>query len=288
MTRIADNFPAIRAQLASGDLAALRARVAAIVTDFDMPLHESDAGLAEAAERLRQVRARFKALYDEFEIDLKTEAEEIDPYRDALDHRLDDFLIETKPPTLAGAAIMLRHGLGAGDVYFMNGAEDLVENVLELIELGGLPERTGPAIGKEGDATALDPFALGGADLPSPRPAIGMIEHRVMECSTGQIVDPLIALGGESRRLKAAIDAASLRADNGEAKACGEAEALVNDLIIVEDRIAALIPTSAAGAVTLLSYLRDHCRDCDWGKYAEGIADNLTAGIERLAAAAAR
>lgn len=116
------------------DVVALRAAVASIVAVFDVPLPAGDAGLIEAARRLPELRAHFKALYRRFPIDMEIEAAEVIPHADRLDDALFDFLIETEPQTLAGAAVMLRHALNEDAVLLNNGGDELVANVLALVE----------------------------------------------------------------------------------------------------------------------------------------------------------
>lgn len=41
---------------------------------------------------------------------------------------------ETQPQTLAGAVVILRHGLDVRDIYFVRGYDDMAANVLALLE----------------------------------------------------------------------------------------------------------------------------------------------------------
>ena len=55
-------------------------------------------------------------------------------------------------------------------------------------------------------------------------------------------------------------------------------------MVDVEDRIAALVPTSPAGAAALLRLLRQWGRDYEWNEPLEELADELEllAGLERI------
>jgi hypothetical protein len=124
---------------AEADLPALRERVAAIVAEFDVPLPEGDAGLAEAERRLHEMSKSSKALYREFEITMEIEAE-ITLHRDRVEERCHDALTDTEPQTLAGAATILRYLLGVHGKDLLNGADEPIANVVALIDRqGGAP-----------------------------------------------------------------------------------------------------------------------------------------------------
>jgi hypothetical protein len=54
-------------------------------------------------------------------------------------------------------------------------------------------------------------------------------------------------------------------------------------MVEVEDRIAALVPTSPAGATVQLRLLRQWGRDFEWNEPLDELADKLLAGLERIA-----
>jgi hypothetical protein len=74
-------------------------------------LPEGNTGLAEALRRHTELRAHFKALYEEFDIDNETEEQEIIPLRDRLECGLEDCVVERQPQTFADAAAILRFAL---------------------------------------------------------------------------------------------------------------------------------------------------------------------------------
>lgn len=110
--------------------------VSEILAELDVPLPEGDAAFAEAARRLSTLRARFKALYDKFEINIKTDAAEITRRRDRLEYQLIDYLTNTEPQTLAGAATKLRFSINDASRVLENyrSAKAVAASVLELIE----------------------------------------------------------------------------------------------------------------------------------------------------------
>jgi len=150
------------------DLPKLRARVAAIVAEFDQPLPEGDDGLEEAVRRLDRVRTSVRAIYGEFAIDHLTEEAEISPNTDSIDFRLWDVLVERKPQTLAGVIVKLRWAL-ADNGRPLGHSED--SDAVRLVA-GLLPavERAAARSGEYG-VSALDPFALGG-DRPDEDAAL--------------------------------------------------------------------------------------------------------------------
>jgi hypothetical protein len=120
---------------AEPNLPVLRERVAAIVAEFDVPLPEGDAGLAEAHRRLHEMAERTKALYREFdEITPEIEGDEITPHRDRVVKIFDDMLTDTEPQTLAGAAEILRYLLGVHGNDLLNDADAPIANVLAVVE----------------------------------------------------------------------------------------------------------------------------------------------------------
>lgn len=85
----------------------LSAAVAEIVAEFDVPLPQGDARIIEAARRLPALRARFSDLYNRFDIDCKTEEEEIEPHRTPLDDLFCDALTHTIPESPEATEVML-------------------------------------------------------------------------------------------------------------------------------------------------------------------------------------
>jgi enoyl-CoA hydratase/carnithine racemase len=61
-----------------------------------------------------------------------------------------------------------------------------------------------------------------------------------------------------------------------------DADAVSQATVEVEDRIAALVPTSPAGAAAQLRLLRQWGRDYEWNEPLEELADKLLAGLERI------
>jgi hypothetical protein len=88
--------------------------------------------------------------------------------------------------------------------------------------------------------------------------------------------DPLIALGAEWDELLARAD---LAVDHGPP---GEADRISLLAVHCEDRIAEVVPTSAAGAVVQLKLFRQLASEFEWDDLQEKIAANLIAGLERL------
>jgi len=95
-------------------------------------------------------------------------------------------------------------------------------------------------------------------------------------------IDPLIALGAEKTAITTQLD--GLPDDAGEAVS----GPLVNRLIEIEDRIAAAVPLSAAGAIVQIKRLTEYARDFEWCEHHDSIVSNLIAGLEQLAEAGAR
>jgi hypothetical protein len=116
------------------DIVAFRGRVAAIIAEFDVPLPEGDAALDEAVRRLDEMGARFSALHREFEITVEIEEEEINGYREPLDSRFHDLLIETEPRTLAGAVTLLHYLADDKNALLVTPSDELVANALVPIE----------------------------------------------------------------------------------------------------------------------------------------------------------
>jgi len=80
---------------------------------------------------------RVRALYQEFEITLEIERDEIITERDRVEKSFHDLLTDTEPQTLVGAATILRYLLGVHGIDLLNGADDPIANVLALIERHG-------------------------------------------------------------------------------------------------------------------------------------------------------
>lgn len=106
-----------------------------------------------------------------------------------------------------------------------------------------------------------DPFALGGTD-------------------------PLIALIASRDGIEGRMRAVDTTLPEDEYNA---ALAVFYDPISkVEDQIGEAVPTSIAGAVALLRFLREWEVELQCQEYTDKIADNLIAGLERLANEGAR
>ena len=60
------------------------------------------------------------------------------------------------------------------------------------------------------------------------------------------------------------------------------ADTVSQAMVDIEDRIAALLPTSPAGAAAQLQLLRQWGRDFEWNEPLEELADKLLAGLERI------
>ena len=89
--------------------AELRARAEALAAEYSAPLPDGDAGLIEAERRHREIRQQTRSLYREFfKIDAQTEKEIIIEIIDPVRYRLSDFIEQTRPAGLAGAAVKLR------------------------------------------------------------------------------------------------------------------------------------------------------------------------------------
>jgi hypothetical protein len=65
-----------------------------------------------------------------------------------------------------------------------------------------------------------------------------------------------------------------------------EADAISRRMVEIEDRIAELVPRSAAGAAAQLWLLRQWARDFEWNEPLEQLAEKLLAGLERIGAGA--
>lgn len=90
--------------------------------------------------------------------------------------------------------------------------------------------------------------------------------------SPPEAADPLIALWTERSRVAAHLHA--LRDDDGDRASAR----LIETLVRIDDRIAAAVPLSAAGAIVQLRLLREHF---DGDSFAEKIIDNLIAALRR-------
>ena len=114
--------------------AELRARAEALAAEYGGPLPEGDAGLIEAERRFQEVTRRTSALYDEFQIDYDIEQEMIvgivdEPVRD----RLWNFIEQTPPVGLAGAAVKLRL-LSDPDVGLSDDNKDAFASLQQVVE----------------------------------------------------------------------------------------------------------------------------------------------------------
>jgi hypothetical protein len=91
------------------DGAELRRRAEAMAAKMREPLLAGDAGLIEAAQRLRDWRAQEPALYRDFKIDVALEAEIINGVLDPAANELKDFIDgAAQPAGAAGVAAKLR------------------------------------------------------------------------------------------------------------------------------------------------------------------------------------
>jgi len=88
--------------------------------------------------------------------------------------------------------------------------------------------------------------------------------------------DPLVVLNARWHALDAQIDDLL---DRGEG---ARADAVSQTMVEVEDRIAALVPTSPTGAAAQLRLPRQWGRDYEWNEPLEELADKLLAGLERI------
>jgi hypothetical protein len=143
------------------DHADLRRRAEALAAEYSAPLPGGDAGLIEAERRLKEIRQQTRSLYrDFFKIDAQTEKDIIIGIIDPVRYRLSDFIDQTRPAGLAGAAVKLR--LLADEEIGMAAGENQDElaslrQVLEFVEreAGGGPD--------EATAKALNPDPLAAA-----------------------------------------------------------------------------------------------------------------------------
>ena len=117
-------------RLSKEQAADLRRRAEALAAQYNERLPNGDAGMIEAERRLNEFRPRETALYREFNIDFAIERDIIIPTIRAAQNRLIDFIEETPPETLVGAAAKLRR-LCDADVGMVAG-----ENDGELASLG--------------------------------------------------------------------------------------------------------------------------------------------------------
>ena len=88
--------------------------------------------------------------------------------------------------------------------------------------------------------------------------------------------DPLVVLNARWHALDAQIEDLLDRGEGARADAVSQA------MVEVEDRIAALVPTSPAGAAAQLRLLRQWGRDFEWNEPLDELADKLLAGLERI------
>ncbi len=88
--------------------------------------------------------------------------------------------------------------------------------------------------------------------------------------------DPLIALGAEWLRIDTKL--------NGPGQPDDISEEEIAELNRIEDKIAALVPISGAGAAVQVELLRDRGQVFEWCEFDDQVADNLIAGLRALAA----
>jgi len=121
----------------------LRGRAEALAAEYSAPLPDGDAGLIEAERRLKEIRQRSRALYrDFFKINVQTEQDIIIAIIDPVRYGLSDFIDQTRPVGLAGAAVKLR--LLADEEIGMAAGENQDElaslrQVLEFVEREAQP-----------------------------------------------------------------------------------------------------------------------------------------------------
>lgn len=110
--------------------AALRRRCKALAAEYPVDdLPDGDAGLIEAERRLREIQAREKVLYDEFKVSMEVEEKIINPILDPPENKLIDFIQETKPETMIGIALKMRHITFDGCDW-----ETVIEQCLPIVE----------------------------------------------------------------------------------------------------------------------------------------------------------
>jgi hypothetical protein len=122
------------------EIEALRARVAAIVAEFDKPLPKGDAGIIEADRRSKMMEARWRELSQEFRhvITMAVEEAEIIAHREPVIDRIHAAIRNARPKTLAGAAVVLRHLIDEG--LIVDPGSNAAEAVAALIERQGAGE----------------------------------------------------------------------------------------------------------------------------------------------------
>jgi hypothetical protein len=88
--------------------------------------------------------------------------------------------------------------------------------------------------------------------------------------------EPIVLLSRKREALSAKVEACL---DRGEGALDDQASV---QAVKVEDQIAALVPISVAGAIAQFRLLCDLARDFEWDEWADEIANNLIAGLERI------
>jgi hypothetical protein len=88
--------------------------------------------------------------------------------------------------------------------------------------------------------------------------------------------EPIVLLSRKRDALFASMDACHGRGEGDLAERASE------QAVKVEDQIAAMVPTSIAGAIAQFRVLCDLARDFEWDDWADEIAGNLIAGLERI------
>jgi hypothetical protein len=96
------------APLSEPQKAKLRERAGAVAAELAAPLPAGDAGLIEAARRLRAKEPQERALYRDFKIDMRTEEEIICGIVDPPARKLQQFIDGVRPIGLAGVAAKLQ------------------------------------------------------------------------------------------------------------------------------------------------------------------------------------
>ena len=97
-----------------------------------------------------------------------------------------------------------------------------------------------------------------------------------MSATIIEFPEPILLLSRKRDALSAKVEACL---DRGDGAAADEASL---SAVRIEDQIAAMVPTSPAGAIAQFRLLCDMARDFEWDDWADKIADNLIAGLERI------
>jgi hypothetical protein len=126
------------APIGEPEKAELRGRTEALAAELAAPLPDGDAGLIEAARRLRNKEPQEKALYRDFKIDMRTEEEIICGIIDPAARKLQEFIDATAPVGRAGVAAKLRELLDNGAVIEESDYDGIaaLRQALEFLDRG--------------------------------------------------------------------------------------------------------------------------------------------------------